>query len=437
MTTLQKTFWLSLPFKLILVALLPLTNDESYYWVWSQNLQLSYYDHPPIVAWLFWLGEQVRWVDGMVRWPGVVLGHVTIGLWLLLLRPILTEEQRFYWLLLALFSPLIGGTHLIVTPDLPLLFFNALSLLLLVRWMKQREPLVAALLGVAMGLGFSSKYVMVLFPLSLLPVVLWQRESRQLLARHWPLLLMGGLLGTAPVWIWNYLNDFASIRFQAEHGLGRSWKPRWSLEYIGVQLGVIFPVILYWALRARGPSLRLFHFMAWVPLIFFFATTTRGYVEANWPIVAYPPLFVLAVAALPANRRSLQVTLGVWILFLSGMTALILNPPTWSRPLKLREFHQFDAVLQDVKEIEPLFARSYQMAARLHFELGRPVYKLKGMNRRDFYDFLPSSDPQTSEFYLLAEKQDKLPAIYRERGFVVLERKGVASGFELWKVGRQ
>ena len=31
---------------------LPLHPDEAYYWVWSQNLQLSYYDHPPMVAYL-------------------------------------------------------------------------------------------------------------------------------------------------------------------------------------------------------------------------------------------------------------------------------------------------------------------------------------------------------------------------------------------------
>ena len=29
---------------------LQLHFDETYYWVWSKNLQLSYYDHPPMIA---------------------------------------------------------------------------------------------------------------------------------------------------------------------------------------------------------------------------------------------------------------------------------------------------------------------------------------------------------------------------------------------------
>src|SRR5215213_10135897 len=34
-----------------LAARLNLSFDEAYYWLWSQHLQLSYYDHPPLVAW--------------------------------------------------------------------------------------------------------------------------------------------------------------------------------------------------------------------------------------------------------------------------------------------------------------------------------------------------------------------------------------------------
>src|SRR5690349_90818 len=29
---------------------LPLSFDESYFWLWSKHLALSYYDHPPLIA---------------------------------------------------------------------------------------------------------------------------------------------------------------------------------------------------------------------------------------------------------------------------------------------------------------------------------------------------------------------------------------------------
>ena len=31
---------------------MPPFDDELYYWCWSRDLQLSYYDHPPLVAYM-------------------------------------------------------------------------------------------------------------------------------------------------------------------------------------------------------------------------------------------------------------------------------------------------------------------------------------------------------------------------------------------------
>ncbi|HWE06173.1 MAG TPA: hypothetical protein VG274_05660, partial [Rhizomicrobium sp.] len=36
--------------RFILAASLPLSFDESYYWVWSKHLALGYYEHPALIA---------------------------------------------------------------------------------------------------------------------------------------------------------------------------------------------------------------------------------------------------------------------------------------------------------------------------------------------------------------------------------------------------
>ena len=41
----------------LMSSTIPLGHDETYYWDWGRNLQWSYYDHPPGVAWLSWLGQ--------------------------------------------------------------------------------------------------------------------------------------------------------------------------------------------------------------------------------------------------------------------------------------------------------------------------------------------------------------------------------------------
>jgi 4-amino-4-deoxy-L-arabinose transferase-like glycosyltransferase len=435
---LQKIFWISLIVKLALAAVIPLTNDEAYYWVWSQHMQLSFFDHPPFVAWLFWLGQHMPAFGSMVRWPAVLLGQGTLALWLLILEPFFDEEQRIYWLLLALLSPLVGGTNLLVTPDLPLLFFNALALLLFYMWRKKSSWPLALAFGFAMGLGFTSKYVMVLFPLSLLPLILLSKQVRNPFFRQFPMIVAGVAAGTFPVWMWNIMNDFASFRFQAEHGLGHTvWKPSWTIEYTLAQIGLIFPPILYWALKGRRQLPRVFHLLAWVPLLFFLITTSRGYAEANWPIVAYPPILALAVSTIPASRRAIQITLRIWAMVMALAALVILAQPPWAKRLKFREFNEFQPIIERAQGLHPLYARSYQMAAKMHFELKEPVYKLRGMNRKDFYDYLPESDPEAKSYYLAVEKGDSLPVSYSSRGHKVVETIPVNDQFEIWRVEAQ
>lgn len=45
--------------RLIAAAVTPLTFDEAYYWTWSKNLALSYFDHPPMVAVVIKLGTLI------------------------------------------------------------------------------------------------------------------------------------------------------------------------------------------------------------------------------------------------------------------------------------------------------------------------------------------------------------------------------------------
>lgn len=412
MSAIRKIFWWSLAVKLLVAGLLPLTGDEAYYWVWSRHMQLSYYDHPPFVAWLYWLGSPLDFLPGSVRWAGVLFGHVALALWLKLLDPFLNVEQLKMWLWLALLSPLMGGSGIVVTPDLPLMLFYALSLWLFFLWQKRPDWRMSLGFGVAIGLGLSSKYMMVLFPLSLLPVILMAKKIRQAFFKniHW--LILGGVAGFLPVLLWNVMHDWASFKFQAAHGLGRKWKPNWTVEYILAQIGLIFPPILYWALRAGKRMPVLFHFLAWTPLIFFAFTTSRGYVEANWPIAAYPAIIALAVSWYPLNGKSLKFTAGLWGTLLTALFLVLILRPAWSKPHKFREFYQFAAVEQAGKDLFPLYARSYQMASKMTFDLKRPIYKLRGMNRKDFFDFLEESEPKEQIFYVAVEKTDILPVTY-------------------------
>ncbi|KAE9681474.1 glycosyl transferase, partial [Enterobacteriaceae bacterium TzEc077] len=45
--------------RLVAAAFTPITFDEAYYWMWSQNLAGGYYDHPPMVAYVIRAGTMI------------------------------------------------------------------------------------------------------------------------------------------------------------------------------------------------------------------------------------------------------------------------------------------------------------------------------------------------------------------------------------------
>jgi dolichol-phosphate mannosyltransferase len=45
--------------RLIFMGTIDLLPEEAYYWNYAQHLDVGYLDHPPMVAWLIWLGTTV------------------------------------------------------------------------------------------------------------------------------------------------------------------------------------------------------------------------------------------------------------------------------------------------------------------------------------------------------------------------------------------
>lgn len=407
-------FWvLALLIKLILALFLPLTPDEAYYWVWSQHPQLSYFDHPPMVAWLFTIGRYLGSFEQICRWPAVILAHAGWLFWLPVLRNYLNPKQINMWFLVVLLMPLTGAGGLIVTPDLPLLFFWGFCIFATERLWQSGKTSWALALGAGLGLGFVSKYTMILF----IPILFlwWRSLNKRPSLKTWLLpVIAGAILLSAPVWIWNWQNDFASFRFQINHGLGRTlWKPSWTFDYILVQIALISPVVVYYAVKAK--KFLPWFWLAWFPVAFFLLTTFRGYSEANWPIAAHAAFAALAIGAIKSFYRPIYIMSAIWgLCLITVLSVAMQNPlPAFVAQTKLRDLHAYSELLPYITTHKPLFARTYQMAAKMSYDSGVPIYKLRGFNRRDFYDTLEESRPQSEKFYVFVKAGDLLPLEYR------------------------
>ena len=411
---------LALAVKLSIAYGFPLFADEAYYWVWSKHLSLSYFDHPPFVAWILSIGRALEPFGNSIRWPIVIVGHSTALIWLKLLQPTLSREKLLLWFLICLLNPMTGVGSIVATPDVPLAFFWSLSILFLLRGLDTRKLIWYLAFGAVAGLGFCAKYHMVLFlPIALI-FISFERRWKEVVLAYLPVTFLMTILFAGPVLVWNQQHDWASFKFQLNHGLGKATDLSFVGEYLGAQIGLIFPTILFLALRPkRLMTHRWALYFGWTPVVFFFISSFRGRVEPNWTSIALPSLFLLAVLK-SSGHRLIKGTLAIW-----GMGLILLVSQlmwTWlpidNSTLKVAEFDSYDIFIPYSRRYRPMYASSYQMASSLYYKTKTPTFKLNGVSRRDHFDFMPESRPHGDEFYVIMsvwnDSPDWLKLEYRQ-----------------------
>ena len=449
LSKLMAIWWTALAVKILLGLWLPFSSDEAYYWVWGHHPQLSYYDHPPMVGWLFTLGSLFENFGNGARLPGICLGHLTLLIWNKLLEPFMDDKQRVLWLIVMVLSPFFGIGSLIITPDTPLVFFWSASLYMLFSCVSRASAINYMLLGLLLGLGFCSKYLIVIFvPVSLIWVV-FGGYRKQVNYRYLPLTVLVGLLACTPVIYWNWQHEWASFSFQLEHGLGRNQPAtfslrslQWPLDYLLGQLMLIFPPVLILALSRREPKpMRCLHYFGWLPILFFLYTSFSAHVEANWPVMAHPAIYALAVAntTTESQRRWLKGTCAIWLLALIAIVSEVAYPwiPLSPKKLKTNEFKRFDVFLPYAEQKQPFYAGSYQMAATLSYKLKRQIYKVARLNRVDFYDFQPNSFPNDDSFWLGTQTGHQPPFWLLQKGYEVVSSKRLTDEYSILEVKRR
>ncbi len=209
-----------------LATIFPLSNDESYYWDWGQKLQLSYYDHPPGISWVTAINAHLGSGLLAVRLLVPFMQALASFFMLLCLREIHPQWRPRDFLLLSLATVLLPGFSLLgifALPDAGLYPCISAALFLTLRF-RSRETLglVDGLLwGALLGLAGVFKYHALPIGAGMGLALLFARRSTfKADLGFWCSVLVAGLTMTLPVWIWNIQNDWASIRYQTEHGMG-------------------------------------------------------------------------------------------------------------------------------------------------------------------------------------------------------------------------
>ena len=290
-------------FRLIYINFVPLVPQEAYYWKYAMHLALSYFDHPPMTAYII---AFFTWIGGdhvfFIRIGSIILSTGLIILLYSITQRLFRNQKMAIVTVLAINCTVIFSIgSIIITPDVPFLFFWALIVYSLVRLQESHHWKWWYLAGASLGFGLLSKYTAVLIVPGIFVYILLSRSQRKWLLTIYPYSgLLLALFIFSPVIIWNYQHDWASFLFQSSNRFSQMIRLRFDyfFQLIGSQLGMLTPyifilVLVGWiqigilSFKERNEKYSLLFWIA-LPVYFVFTLSSfRSLVKMNWLAPAY------------------------------------------------------------------------------------------------------------------------------------------------------
>jgi len=439
-----------------------ISPDEAHYWEWSRRLDLSYYSKGPAVAYTIALFTKIFGANDFGIRIGALLFSAAGSYVIYLIGRDLFESEKvgFYSALIANVSPLFSIGAILMTTDVMLIFFWASAVYCVHLGATRRRAGWWYLAGVLIGLGFLSKYIMVLLYPSLFLYFLVSRRDRFWLARPEPYFAgMLSLAAATPVILWNILNGQVTIK----HTMGQAHVGEGALaigglfEFLASQAGLITPIIFIgliygaWVALSRGFAEKrddlLLAFFASAPLFaFFLLKSLHAKVQANWAVASFVTAFPAAVWAVerlssrqhpPARRitkgiAAFGIALGALVSFVAYFPWLlepvkkdIMDGPPYNRVIGWSELGQKVSLIKKQMESSGevfVMGDTYQLTSELALYVeGNPVaYNVNtGKRRMNQYDLWPGPEEHIGKdaVYVksgIAELDGGIKAAFRE-----------------------
>jgi 4-amino-4-deoxy-L-arabinose transferase-like glycosyltransferase len=164
-------------FNVIANQFISVYSDETYYWLWSKKLDFSYFDHPPMVAYLIKLTTLFSDEPMFLRLSAALLVSATAYFLYRLAKKIFDEKAAVYTFYIYISSLLVIAASTIIAPDIPLMFFWTLTLYCAYIYLEEDNKKYALLTGLSAGAMLLSKYTGILPLFTLFVYILLYRRA--------------------------------------------------------------------------------------------------------------------------------------------------------------------------------------------------------------------------------------------------------------------
>ena len=394
-------------------------SDEAYYWWWGQNFSFSYYDHPPLFAWLQGLVAQVLPHDfWSLRFLNLISNGVFFYVYWWLVCYLYPAGRKQAWLLLITAvgsAPLYFVMLTLAWHDHLMITLCLAAGTVLVQYLddyKFKDLVRDQLLYFAvflLALAVITKYNAVLFCLGIVAMLCGDRQLRQLITWQRAIAVLSIFcLVLVPVLLWNFQHDFPSFRYYLTRSVaGGLWIQR-LLEPVGfvvisaLMLSPFNCCLLYWvwrsgdwqSLRAKTiyPQLAIAVFGVSTGILLAVSLISTAYYY--WNITAYLLLFPLIPLAWQKYEHSIQqILLGVIVYGLAFALIFVVNyaifpvtalfsPSADPDGRMLYGWHKVEGYIHTISDSadQPLVTTDYRSASAIAYIM--PQRKVTALSQR-------------------------------------------------------
>ncbi|HPE74558.1 MAG TPA: glycosyltransferase family 39 protein [Draconibacterium sp.] len=295
--------WLLL--NIIQSAFTNLHADESYYWMYSQHLAWGYFDHPPMAAFLVYLGDSLMHNELGVRLFFILISTITLAL----IINELDERKDLFFLGLFIISFPLVHTHIggfMALPDTPLVFFTLLFFLGYKKFIADPNIKMAIILAfVAAAMIYSKYHAFVALGLIVLS------NLKLLKNKYFWITVIVTIVLLTPHILWQIDNHFPTFKYHLSDRTKpvRFWTVQNNITSQLLVAGPLTGLIVFFALSKfkvnRDPFRRAIIFSILGFYIFFFLMSFKNRIEAHYT-TAITPLLIIATYPVIASKPVLK-----------------------------------------------------------------------------------------------------------------------------------
>jgi len=384
-------------FRFLLLPFMGLMPQDAYYYLYGQNLSLSYFDHPGMVGYILRiftdvLGQSVY----VIKLADFTITSITILSFYKLATLFLSKHRLFRSLILFSSTIFISILSFNSTPDVPLLLFWTLTIIFFYKAIFEEKKWYWIVAGISMGLAFNSKYTALLLHIGVLGFLVFSSKYRKLLISPW--LWLGIIISVAvtfPVWWWNFQNEFASFAFQSSERTNSiskfEIKPLLFFGTIGHQLILLLPILFSVfvvfsfkhikkaLIKFKLPSEKTLFLLAFfIPtFIGFFVISPVYWVKLNWMMPSY--ITGTIIAGMYISKKLLKTQLVIAIIFHLAIASQVVfyfvpinSDDTWVSWKELGE--EVEEISKNDTQAFIFSMDGYKTAAQLRFFTSKTVF---------------------------------------------------------------